>query len=47
MDKRLEEISKFDKNADFDNFIYSLATDTEFDEFDNALILLDRIKMVK
>ena len=47
MDKRLEEISKFDKNADFDNFIYSLTTDTEFDEFDNALILLDRIKMVK
>lgn len=47
VDKRLEEITKFDKNADFDNFIYSLATDTEFDEFDNALILLDRIKMVK
>ena len=47
VDKRLEEITKFDKNTDFDNFIYSLATDTEFDEFDNALILLDRIKMVK
>ena len=47
VDKRLEEITKFDKNADSDNFIYSLATDTEFDEFDNALILLDRIKMVK
>ena len=37
MDKRLEEITKFDKNADVDNFIYSLTTDTEFDEFDNAI----------
>lgn len=37
VDKRLEEITKFDKNADVDNFIYSLTTDTEFDEFDNAI----------
>ena len=47
VDERLEEMSNLDKNVDSDNLICKYkgnSTDAKFDEFDNALGIIDKIR---
>ena len=46
-DERLDEITELDKKVNLDNLIYKYkdpTVDAKFDEFDNALNLLDKIR---
>ena len=46
-DERLEEMSNLDKKVDSNNLIFKSkgnSTDAEFDEFDNALGIINKIR---
>ena len=47
MDERLEKITDLDKKVNSDDLIYRCkgnVADVKFDEFDNALDIIDKIK---
>ena len=50
MEERFQKITDLDKNVNSDDLIYrykSNTPDLNFDEFDNALALLDKVKYGK